>query len=158
MARKPDIIYVNYYTDGSAARKVAPSVPVREDVRVAKRRPQKRKAIYVDPVAILGLVVAVSMLVMMVVGLVQFQDAKISMERMEGYVNELDLQTQLLQIRYDANVDLEHVEKTALALGMVPADQVQTMPISVSVPELPAPTVIQSPWEQIVSFLTSFFA
>ena len=45
MARKPDIIYVNYYTDGSAARKVAPSVPVREDVRVAKRRPQKRKAI-----------------------------------------------------------------------------------------------------------------
>ena len=157
MVKKPDILYVSYYTDGSAARKIAPSVPIREDARFPKRKQQqKRKVIYVDPVAILGLTVAVMMLVMMVVGVNQFQQTQLEMEQMESYVHQLQLENDLLQIKYDANVDMETVEKTALALGMVPRDQVEHLSISVTVPSEPEQQY--APWDQFINFLADLFA
>ncbi len=156
MAIKHDIVYVNYYTDGTAARKIAPAFPVREDVRMPKRRAQKRKVLYVDPVAIMSIAIAILMLIMMGVGLSQFHTARQQMEQMENYVNELRLENDLLQIHYDANVDLESVEKTALALGMVPKEQVQVTSIYVSVPQ--KAEVELSPWNQFMNFLVDLFA
>ncbi len=157
MARKPDILYVNFYTDGSAARKIAPAFPTQEDTRtVTRRKVQKRKAIYVDPVAILSLMVAACMLVMMVVGVVQFQNAQQANAQMERYRNELALENDLLNIRYNANKDLETVERTALAIGMVPMEQAGITQITVSVPQPEAPELC--PWDQFLNFLVDLFA
>ena len=61
--------YVQYYTAGSAARKLAPVIPLNTPVLPRTRVQQKRMKIYLDPVALLGTVVAVAMLVSMMVGL-----------------------------------------------------------------------------------------
>ena len=51
MAKKYGIEYVNYYTDGSTARKIMPAL---RSVKAMLPKPKKhkRKVIYLDPVAV----------------------------------------------------------------------------------------------------------
>ena len=154
MARKNEILYVNFYTDGSAARKVAPAFPKPRKKPVAKR--QEKIVIHVDPVAMCSLVVAVVMLVMMSVGLTNLQNARVDARAMEQYVQQLTAENERLTEEFNQQVDLEAVEKTAVALGMVPKAQVQSTPIVVNVmqEEVPAETF----WSQLTAFLTNLFA
>ena len=154
MTRKNEILYVNFYTDGSAARKVAPAFPKSRKKPVAKR--QEKVVIRVDPVAMCSLVVAVVMLVMMSVGLTNLQNARADALAMEQYVQHLTAENERLTEEFNQQVDLEAVEKTALALGMVPKAQVQSTPILVNVmqEEVPAETF----WSQLTAFLTNLFA
>lgn len=125
MAQKYDIMYVNFYTDGSAARKVAPAFPVAQPKqRTQVKRKVKRITIFLDPVAVCSLMVAAVLLIMMVVGLSQLQTAKEQAQSMEYYVNSLTEQNQTLKDQYYGDLDLAQIEQTALALGMVPKDQV----------------------------------
>ncbi len=129
MAQKHDILYVNFYTDGSAARKIAPAFP--ETQRKPKPVRPKKIVLHLDPVAVLSLVVAVALLVMMAVGLTRFQQARAEAQRMESYVQQLTAEKEALEGEYAASVDLEEVEKTALALGMVPKEQVPSYEIHI---------------------------
>ena len=61
MARHHQIQYVSFYTAGSEARKVDWQ-PVKKQVNLPQPRRAKRKVVYVDPVANIGIVVAVVML------------------------------------------------------------------------------------------------
>ena len=125
MAQKLDIMYVNFYTDGSAARKVAPAFPVTQPKpKTQVKRKTKRITIFIDPVAVCSLVVAAVMLIMMVVGLNQLQTANDQAQRMEDYVSSLTQKNQELKDSYYSDMDLEQIRQTALALGMVPKDQV----------------------------------
>ena len=63
MARKHDILYVNFYTDGSAARKIAPAFPEMQPQRKPRAKKKKKTVIYFDPVAICSLMVAAVMLI-----------------------------------------------------------------------------------------------
>lgn len=127
MAPKHDILYVNFYTDGSAAKKIAPAFPVSQPRKkpVAKRR--KKTVIYLDPVAVCSLIVAGVLLIMMAVGLTHLQAAQAETAAMESYLDELNAEKTRLQTEFDTQVDLESVEKAALAMGMIPKDQVQTV-------------------------------
>ena len=58
MARQHDIQYVQFYTAGSVAQKFD-FAPEKKTQPRPKTRKQTRKLIYVDPVAILGVVTAV---------------------------------------------------------------------------------------------------
>ena len=155
MARKHDILYVNFYTDGSAARKIAPAFPEMQPRRKPRAKKKKKTVVYFDPVAICSLRVAAVMLIMMAVGLSQFQNARLEAQRMEQYLQELTAENEQLQTRFDAEVNLEEVEKTALALGMVPKDQVQSVHIQLS---QDAGQTAPNFWQQIVAFLTNLFA
>ena len=65
MAKKHDILYVNFYTGGSAAHKIelAPPQPrYPEPAPEPKARPKQRTVIYVDPLAIVSIAVSVVML------------------------------------------------------------------------------------------------
>ena len=68
MARKPDVQYVRFVTDGSAAR-VAEWLPVKAKTRLPKikKRKAKASAIYLDPLAFVGILLSCVMLVLMVV-------------------------------------------------------------------------------------------
>ncbi len=123
MAQKHDILYVNFYTDGSAARKVAPAFPQTQVQKKSKTVRQKKTVIYIDPVAVCSLIVAAVLLVMMAVGLTQFQQARAEAQQMENYVQQLTAEKEALEAEYQNSIDLSEVEKTALALGMVPKDQ-----------------------------------
>lgn len=156
MARKHDILYVNFYTDGSAARKIAPAFPQTQPQQKPRTRKQKKIIVHVDPVAICSLLVAAVLLVMMAVGLTQFQNARLEAEAMESYLAELTAENEALSSTYAENVDLAEVEKTALALGMVPKAEAETVHIQLS-------AAVQEPaqpsfWEQVAAFLTNLFA
>ena len=156
-ARKPDIQYVQFYIDGSAARVLEPAAPVKREAprKPAARRP-KRKLIYVDPVAILGIVVSVVMLVMMFVGANQLKQAQVQASAMDLQVARLKLDNRTLQARYEQEINLEEIAEKAAALGMVPADQVKVTTLAVEMPEAAPeePTV----WDRMGTFLASLFA
>ncbi len=131
MAQKHDILYVNFYTDGSAARKVAPAFPESQPRRQSRAAKQKKIVLHIDPVAVCSLLVAVALLVMMAVGLTRFQQARAEAQMMENYVRQLSEQNEALRTEFDSSVNLEEVEKTALALGMVPKEQVPSYEIHI---------------------------
>ncbi len=155
MAPRVDVQYVKYYTSGSAARRVMP-VSVFPAGILPKIKKHKVQRIYVDPVAALGIVVAVCMLIMMSVGISRLSIQQEKTAQMAEYVAQLQEENRALQDQYAAECDMEAVEKTALALGMIPREQAEHISIQV---ELPAEEMQQvSLWQRIGTFLTGLFA
>ena len=156
MAQKHEIVYVNYYTDGSAARKLAPAFPQAQPRKKQNPKGHRKTVLYLDPVAVCSLIVAAVLLVMMAVGLTHLQNAQAEAQRMDQYLDQLTAENNRLKQEFDTNVDLETVEKTALAMGMVPKDQVQTVEIMVNEIHIEAPTV--TIWDQMYAILANLFA
>ena len=154
MAQRTDIRYVQFYTDGSAARQVMPLSSARKPL-LPKPKKMKRRNVYIDPVAMLGIVVAVCMLVLMTVGIFQFRAAQQETLAMEQYIQRLETENQLLNDAYEAGYDLVEVEKAALALGMIPKEDAMQVTIRLSEPPVAEPVGI---WERIGMFLTGLFA
>ena len=156
MAQRIDVQYIKFYTHGSTAARVAPVKPVHTDT-IPKKKKRVIYRISVDPVAMLGIVVAVSMLIMMAVGVTNLQKEQRSTRAMERYVALLQQENEELQARYAAEVDLEAVEQTALALGMIPIEQAERFCIEVNVPVQQVEERV-SIWNSIGTFLTGLFA
>ena len=130
-----NIQYVHFYTDGSAARKLDPVTPFKKNtLRMPAQKKHKRKAIYVDPVAVLGICVAICMIVMMSVGLTQLSTAKAEQRAMASYVQYLEQQNQVLTQEYAQSYDIEQVRTTAQALGMVPVEQIENKTVNMAEP------------------------
>ena len=126
MARKAAIQYVSFYSEGSAARQIELK-PVTKQVKLPAPRRAKRKVVYVDPVAITGIVVAVVMLIVMLVGLVQFGAAHKRQVELENYVASLQQRNATLEETYYNGFDLEEIRSIALARGMIPVEQAQVL-------------------------------
>lgn len=157
MVQKPKIQYVGqFYVHGSEARKLE----LQQEKKKAKTslpavRLQKIEKIYVDPVALVGIVVAVVMLVVMVVGALQIRDDWAEYERMSEYVSQLKRENARLEHAYRQEIDLEDIRTKALALGMIPKTEMEAIRVSVTIPE-PAPVV--SRIDEIKGFLEGMFA
>ena len=156
MAQRLEIQYVQFYTQGSAARQVTPAIS-RDTGALPKMKKRKAKCICIDPVAIFGMAVAVCLFVMMMVGVAQLNKEQERTAEMEQYVQMLTQENAVLQAQFDAECDLEAIAETALALGMVPAEKVALTVISVELPETPEPETITL-WERIGTFLSGLFA
>jgi len=156
MAQRVDIQYVQFYTSDSTAKRVAPAIPVHTGAlpRVNKRRVRR---VYIDPVAILGSAVAVCMLVMMLVGLSDLRAEQAKTAEMAAYVAQLQDENATLQARFEAECDLEKIEETALALGMVPREEVEHIAIEVELPPVEEEKPV-SLWQRIGTFLAGLFA
>ena len=143
MARKPDVQYVRFVTDGSAAR-VAEWLPVKAKTRLPKikKRKAKASAIYLDPLAFVGILLSCVMLVLMVVNCVQLHDYQMKANAMDDYVDSLIEDNARLADKYEKEIDLQDIEQKAYALGLVPIDQVRHITVSV---ERPMETVEASP-------------
>ncbi len=135
MTRYPNVQYVHFYTDGSAARKLEPVIPFKKNtVRIPAQKKSKRKVIYLDPVAIFSMAVALCLLVVMALGVGRFYDAKAENDTMAAYVHYLQQENQRLTQEYVQSYDLNEVKQTAKALGMVPAQELGSVAIDVSIP------------------------
>lgn len=157
MAQKLRIEYVQFYTDGSSAKKLDVAAPVKEKepAFLPKTFVQKRKRIYVDPVAIVGVVVAVCMFFTLAIGMIQLRSAQQDRYNMEQYVIHLQKIHTEREEDYAASYNLEEIEKTALALGMVPLSEVSHAPIDMTEPVVQVEPTI---WETVGTFLTGLFA
>ncbi len=159
MARKPDIQYVGqFYVPGSEARQLELKPQQKPSgFKAPKFLRQEKVEILVDPVALASIVVAVVMLVLMVASIFQYVSAVQAYESMQEYIVELRDDNARLNHDYrtSGDYDLEYVEKTALALGYMPADQAEHIRVNVELPQTEAePTV----WDDIRWFFRSLFA
>ena len=156
MARINQVQYVNFYTAGSAAYKYEPTpLPKKKQAQLPKMRRKKRILVYVDPVAILGVCIAMVMLVMMISSFVQLSTAQKQEAQMAAYVEQLQQENVQLRSEYEAGYDPEEIRQIALGMGMVPADQVEHIQIQA------APPVVEeelTAWENFCMFLTGLFA
>ena len=137
MAQKPKIQYVGqFYVHGSEAR----ALQLEEERKKAKaRRPlarlQQVELIYVDPVAVAGILVAVVMLMTMVTGALALKTDWAEYEQMATYVSYLKKENAKLAEEYRAGYDIDDIRSKALALGMVSRNELKTRTVTVTVPE-----------------------
>ena len=126
--------YVQYYTPGTAAKKLAPVIPLRTPALPRAKTQQKRIKIYLDPVALLGTVVAVSMMLSVLVGFSSLQSEQKKVATMVEYVETLRIENESLRTQYEGKCDLAEIEEAALALGMVPKENVTHTVIHLELP------------------------
>lgn len=156
MIYKHDIQYITqFYTPGSEARQLAPQAEPRKNrPAVPKYVKRKQVKLYVDPVALCSVVVAVAILVLMFSAVWQFANVCAAHEAMQSRLMELRDENALLEHSYRSGYDLDEVEAQARALGMVPVSEVQHIRVTVSLPEPePEPTLL----ENITWFLKGLF-
>ena len=110
-----------------------------------------------DPVAAIGFVVAVCMLILMAVGVTQLNHTRREVATLEHYVAQLTAENQTLTQDYEAGYDLNEVRQKALDMGMVPMEEVPAKHIYVTIPHTQA---AENPglWDQVSTFLASLFA
>ena len=161
MVRKPDIEYVGkFYVYGSEAKKLAPEEKTRKARTILPlERLESIQQIRLDPVALLGIAVAVVMVVTMVIGAVNIRNAWQEYETMQNYVADLQQENVTLQWKYRNGYDLAEIEAAALALGMVPAEEVPHIQLTVTVPVVQEePTRWEAFREYVEWFIDGLFA
>ncbi len=157
MALQPDIQYVSFYMDGSAAKKLERQTARKTKAPTPKYRKVQRRVVPIDPVAIVGVVISLVMLVAMFVGLGQYNTYKEQSAQMSAYIEQLQQENAQLQKTYDEGYDLEQIRQIAEAVGMVPAESVEHFQIQVQLPEAPVQPE-PSFWESAAAFLAGLFA
>ena len=157
MARKPDIQYIDkFYVHGSEARVLELKTQKKKTKTVLPRfAPQKETVVRVDALSLCAIAVAVTMIVLMVVGAFQLKASYERYEAMSNYVISLQNENVKLSEKYYAGFDPVDIHWKATALGMIPMENAKTMTISVTIPEEePVPTM----WEDMVWFLKGLLA
>ena len=157
MARKPDIQYVDkFYVHGSEAR----VLELKPNKRKAKTvlpeaAPVKEQVIRIDLLSLSAIAVAVTMIVLMVVGCFQLKAAFDRRVAMSHYVISLQNENLDLNKDYYNGFDPADIEQKALALGLIPMENAKTMTMTVTIPEeVPAPTM----WENFTWFMKGLLA
>lgn len=157
MAAKPEIRYINYYTSGTAARKVDVQPVRQKKPRLPKPRARQNQEVLlrVDPVAIMSVMVAAFLLVVMAVGVFRMNDLQEQTKVTAQYVQQLKEENLQLKETYTSGYDLEEIEQLAISMGMVPVEELPREMIYVKVPTTQTET---SGWDNFVRFLTGLFA
>ena len=157
MSQKPKIQYVGqFYIHGSEARQLE----LQEKKKQAKsklplERLRKIEVIYLDPVAIFGIVTALVMLTVMILGVLQIRDDWKEYRVMSNYVSRLNSENAEMQADYRSQYDLEDIRVKAQALGMVPKSDLEVRTVYVTIPQ-PEPEMT---WlEEVQWFLSGLLA
>lgn len=156
MANRPEVRYINEYVSGTMAYQPARK-PSRmpHNVQLPKPRKKKQNLILLDPVAVVGIVVALVLMGMLLTGALEFFRAQQETETLRSYVAQLQEENTQLQNTYASGYDLEEIRGIAQTMGMVPKTSVTHLGIAVTVPEEP---VQPSAWEAFWQFFVEMFA
>ena len=154
MASRVDVQYIRFYTDGNAAKKIAPVLPEKKPQRMPRVYKVKRKVVRIDPVAVLSIGVCIALFISLAVGVGKFRAAKAENARMAQYVQQLTQENEALSQTYAAGYDLQEIEKTAQALGMVSASQAnyQSATVMTAAADQQAPATF---WESFLAFFAN---
>lgn len=154
MDQKPVIQYVGqFYVYGSEVKvkkKSEPRRPLLPSVKTARER-----KVYIDPVAVGGIALAVCILVALVVGGIRLSACMTGYNAAEATLSELKRENARLEHAYRTSLDLETVQKRAEELGMIPQKEAARASIRVTVPEHKGEP---STWENFVWFLSGLLA
>ena len=127
MSQKPKIQDVGqFYIHGSEARQLElQEKKKRAKSKLPLERLRKVEVVYLDPVAIFGIVTALVMLTVMILGVLQIRDDWKEYRIMSNYVSRLNSENAELQADYRSQYDLEDIRIKAQALGMVPKSDLE---------------------------------
>ena len=157
MSQKPKIQYVGqFYIHGSEARQLElQEKKKKKKSKLPLERLRKIEVVYLDPVAIFGIVTALVMLTVMILGVLQIRDDWKEYRVMSNYVSRLNSENAELQADYRSQYDLEDIRIKAQALGMVPKSDLEVRTVYVTIPQ-PEPEMT---WlEELQWFLSGLFA
>ncbi len=155
MARQMEVRYINYYVSGTAAYQPERKTRRKPTARLPKAQKQQKLYITVDPIALCGILVAAVLLISLLVGAVQLNHAQQEAQQLQEYVHSLQEENAQLQNTYSSSYDKEEIRELALAMGMVPAEQVTHMEMQVTPPQIQEePTA----WESFWAFVVGMFA
>ena len=156
MSQKPKIQYVGqFYIHGSEARQLELQEKKKAKSKLPLERLRKMEVIYLDPVAIFGIVTALVMLTVMILGVLQIRDDWQEYRVMSNYVSRLNSENAELLADYRSQYDLEDIRVKAQALGMVPKSELEVRTVYVTIPQ-PEPEMT---WlEEIQWFLSGLLA
>ena len=156
MSQKPKIQYVGqFYIHGSEARQLELQEKKKAKSKLPLERLRKMEVIYLDPVAIFGIVTALVMLTVMILGVLQIRDDWEEYRVMSNYVSRLNSENAQMQADYRSQYDLEDIRAKAQAMGMVPKSELEVRTVYVTIPQ-PEP---ERTWlEEIQWFLSGLLA
>ena len=149
MDQKPVIQYVGqFYVYGSEvqARKKKEHKPVLPKAP----RTGVQHCVYVDPVAVCGIAVAVLMLVVLAVGAFQLRAAMQQYNAQSEQLSAIKRENARLEHLYRTSLDLEAVQAQAEKLGMVPAEELEHRELVVTVGQTPEESTA---WENFLWFV-----
>lgn len=154
MVQKPEIQYVGqFYVYGSEA--VAPKTKKAVREILPKEHKQKLHKVYIDPVALIGIAAAVTLLVALVMGGIRLNSMWNAHNEIRSYVSNLKLDHATLEHTYRTSLNLEDIQAKAQAMGLVPEADVQTVTVRVTMPEPKPETTL---WDDIQWFFQGLFA
>ena len=155
MAQKHDIQYVGqFYIHGSEAKELAAKQQQNKAKTILPlERIRNIQKIYVDPVALFGIAVAVFMAFTMVLGAVNIRNAWNEYETMQSYLTDLKEENARLSLEYSDGYDLAEIEAAAITLGLVPRAEVTSVPVRVTVP---VPEEEPTAWEEFKDYARWF--
>ena len=148
---KAEIQYVQFYTTGSAAPDLVPSY--RPEKEAAKRtKKSAMTVIYVDPVAILGVITSVILMICLLVGVHNYNKALENNAELRAENVALSQKTEDLQNQYKDSFDLEEIRMEAILADYVPGSQLKhvTVEIPQAQPEPEQPGKLQQFWNDVV--------
>ncbi len=159
MAEKTKIQYINFYTDGSAARRYelprSPQVQPQQEPKTQPRR-QTRRVIRVDPLALASIAVSLVIFLLLASGMLQLYTLEAQQQALYSQLESLTEHNAALTQEYESGYDLDQIREEALALGMIPVDQARHITVNVQTPV--QPQVEPDLWTQITDFFAGLFA
>lgn len=156
MTQKPKIQYVGqFYVYGSEAKALAEQERKKAKTKLPQAKRAQAPEIRVEPLALLSILVSVVLVVSMALAALDLHAAWQEYDVMSGYVDRLTKENVKLLKEYRGGYNLDEIESYALALGLVPEDQVKTISITLTVPE---PQEEPGLWEDIVWFFQGLLA
>lgn len=154
MDQKPVIQYVGqFYVYGSEVKvkkRNEPKRPLLPSVKTTRER-----KVYIDPVAVGGIALAVCILVALVVGGIRLSACMTGYNAAEETLSELKRENARLEHAYRTSLNLETVKKRAEELGMIPQAEAAQASIRVTVPEHKGEP---GAWENFVWFISGLLA
>ena len=156
MAQRMNVEYIRLYTVGSAALKLESAVPEQKYNTQKLPGKQKKVKLYIDPVAMVSIAVAVCMLVLMFVGFVQLHQTRKQVDTMQAYVDRLEAQNLMQSSEYKDGYNLDQIRQAALEMQMIPAQDAAH--VTLYIPAEPEAVEQITLWDQISTFMTGLFA
>lgn len=155
MAQKTEIQYVGqFYVYGSEAPKQEPK-PKKPRVKLPELHLERLQKVYIDPIALCGVVIALVMLGLLITGAYHLRDTRAAYDEIKTQLSDLKRENAQLSHTYHTSYDLEDIRNRADRIGMVEADEAECFTVFFSLPkEEKKPTA----WDDFLWLLSVLFS
>lgn len=155
MAQKTEIQYVGqFYVFGSEAPQPK-AQPKKAKVKRPELHLKRLQKVYVDPVALCGMLIAVVMLSFLIAGAYHLRDTRAAYDQMKAQLVELKRDNIKLNHEYHTSYNLEEIRAQAEKLGMVDAEEAERFTVFFSVPKEEKKN---SAWDDFVWLISGMFS